>query len=113
MHNFKENNLKNNMHFVILDCNKLLSDLFSRCVFGDINRMRYHSILKLISVLNNLANDNSEKTKPLIMYSANSHPIYLNDLENEHYFTRAFPTIFLFGDNGHFVKRKIAISLQV
>lgn len=66
------------MYTAILDCNKLQSGFFSRYIFGNINKMRYHLILKLISVVNNLANNNVEKTKSMIIYNANSHPIYLN-----------------------------------
>ncbi len=75
--------------------------------------MHHHPVLKLISVLNSLANDNGEKTEPLIVYNANGYPTCLNDWGDEHYFTRAFPTLFPFGDGGHLVKRKTAISLQV
>ena len=79
MHNLSEDNLENDMHTAISDCNKLQSSLFSRCVFSNIDETRHHPILKLISAVNNLANDNGEETKPLIIYSANGHPICLND----------------------------------
>ncbi len=112
-HDLSEDNLENDMHAVISDCNESQSGLLSGCVFSNIDRTHHHPVLNLISVVNNLANDNSEKTEPLIMYSANGHPTCLNDWEDEHYFTKAFPTLFLFGDGGHLAKRKTAISLKV
>ena len=79
MHNLNENNLENNIYAVILDCNKLQSSLLSGCVFSNIDRTCHYPILKLISAINNLPNDYSKKIKPLIVYSANDHPTYLND----------------------------------
>ena len=78
-YNLSENNLKNDVHAAILDCNKLQSGLFSRCVFSNIDGTYYHLVLKLISAMNNLANNDCKKTKPVIVYSANGHPTYLND----------------------------------
>ncbi len=112
-HDLSEDNLENNMHAAISDCNKSQSGLLSGCVLSDIDGMRQYPVLKLIFTVNNLANDNGEKTKPLIVYSANGHPTCLNDWEDEHYFTGAFPTLLPFGDGGHLAKRKTAISLQV
>ena len=112
-HNFSENNLKNNIHTAILDSNKSQSDFLSGCIFSNINETYYNPILKLISIVNNLANNNGEKTEHLIMYSANSHPIYLNDWEDKHYFTRAFLTLFIFRNGGYLEKQKTAILLQV
>ena len=111
MHNLSKVNLENNMHAAISNCNKSQSGLFSRCVFSNINGTLHHSILKLISAINNLVNDNSEKTKPLIVYNANGHPICLNNWEDKHYFTGVFLTLFLFGDSKHLAKHKTAISL--
>lgn len=44
--------------------------------------MPYHPIFKLISTLNNLANNNIEKTKLLIMYNTNGDLISLSDEED-------------------------------
>ncbi len=112
-HDLSEDNLENDMHTTISDYNKSQSGLLSECIFSNIDGTHYHPILKLIFMVNNLTNDNGEKTEPLIIYSANSHPTYLNDWEDEHYFTGAFPTMFPFGDNRHLAKCKTAISLQV
>lgn len=79
MYNLSENNLKNNMYAAISNYNKLQLDLFNGYVFSDIDRMRHYPILKLIFAINNLANDNGEKTKPLIVYNANDLLICLND----------------------------------
>ena len=75
--------------------------------------MRHHPILKLISAMNNLVNNNNKKTEPLIMYSANDHLMCLNNWEDEHYFTRAFQTLYPFEDSRYLAKRKIVILLQV
>lgn len=99
------------MHTTISDCNELESGLSSRCVFSNINRMCHLSILKFISAINNLANDDAEKTELLIMYSINSHPICLNDREDEHYFIKTFLMLFRFKDDGYLAKRKMAILL--
>ncbi len=101
------------MHTTISDYNKSQSGLLSGCVFSNIDGMRHHPVLKLISAVNNLANDDGEKTEPLIVYSANGHPICLNDWEDKHYFTGAFPMLFPFGDGGYQAKRKTAVLLQV
>lgn len=50
-HNLSENNLKNDIHIAISDSNKLQSDLLSRYIFSDIDRMQYHPILILISMV--------------------------------------------------------------
>ena len=75
--------------------------------------MCHHLVLKLISAVNNLATDNDEKIKPLIMYGANGYLTCLNNEEDEHYFIRVFPTLFLFRDGRYLAKCKTAISLQV
>ncbi len=59
-HNLSEDNLKNNMHAAILNYNKLQSGLLSG-VFSNIDGMRHHPVLKFISMVNNLANDNGKK----------------------------------------------------
>ncbi len=113
MHDLSEDNLENDIHAAISECNESQSGLLSGCDFSNIDGTCHHPVSKLISVVNNLANDNSEKTEPLIMYSANSHSTCLNDWEDEHCFTRAFPTLFSFGDDRYLAKYKMAISLQV
>ena len=87
-YNLNEDNLENDMHAVISDYNKLQSDLLSRYIFSNIDRICHYPVMKLIFAVNNFANDNGEKAKPLIVYSANDHPIYLNDWEDEHYFDK-------------------------
>ena len=67
------------MHAAISDCNKSQSGLLNRYVFSNSDGTRHYVVLKLISLVNNLTNDNSEKTEPLIMYNANGHLICLND----------------------------------
>lgn len=73
--------------------------------------MPYHLVLKLIFIVNNLTNNNAEKTKPLIVYNTNGHPTCLNNEKHEHYFTGVFLTLFPFGDGGYLAKYKITISL--
>ncbi len=79
MHDFSEDNLENNMHAIISDCNELQSGLLSRYILSNIDETHHRPVLKLIFAVNNLTNDDSEKTEPLTMYSANDHPTYLND----------------------------------
>ena len=112
-HNLNENNLENDIHIAISDCYKSQSGFLSGCVFSNIDGMCHYLVLKLISMVNNLTNDNDKKTKPLIMYNTNSYLKYLNDWENEYYFIRIFLTLFPFGDGKYLVKRKMAILLQV
>ena len=113
MHNLSEDNLKNDIHTAILDCNNLQFSLLCGYVFSNIDGTRHYPVLKLISMVNNLANDDGEKTKLLIVYNANNQLIYLNDSKDKHYFIGAFLTLFLFRDSGHLTKRKMAISLQI
>lgn len=79
MYDLTQMNLENDMYVAISDYYKLHSDLLSKYVFNNINGTRHYPILKFISMINKLANDNTEKTKPLIIYSTNGQPIYLND----------------------------------
>ena len=79
MHNLNKKNLKNDISTVISDYNKLQSSFFSGCIFSNINGTCYHHVLILISVINNLTNNNGKKTKLLIVYCTNSHLIYLNN----------------------------------
>ena len=46
MHNFSQDNLENDMHAAILDCNISQSGLLSGCVFSDIDGTYHHPILK-------------------------------------------------------------------
>ncbi len=78
-YNLSEDNLENDIHAAISDYNELQSGLLSGCVFSDIDGTRHHPFLKLISAVNNFANDDGEKTESLIVYSANGHPTCLND----------------------------------
>lgn len=73
--------------------------------------MRYYAILKLISTVNNLANDNTKKIRLLIIYNANGYPISLSNWEDEHYFIRGFSTQFLFEDDKYLAKHKTGILL--
>lgn len=79
IHDFCQNNLENDIHTLILDCNELQLGLFSKCVFNNIDKTHYYPVLKLISILHNLINNNIEETKSLIVYDINGHHIYLND----------------------------------
>lgn len=101
------------MHAAISDCDKSQSGLFSRYVLSNMNGIRHHPVLKLISLVNNLTNDIGKKTEPLIMYSANNYFIYLNDWKGKHYFIGAFPMLFLFRDSKYLAKCKTIILLQV
>lgn len=112
MHNLSRNNLENDMYIVISESNKLQSGLISRYVFTNIDRIRHHLFLKLISVVYNLTNSNIKTTKPFIIYNTNSHPISLNNLKDKHYFKRLFSTLFLYRDSQYLTKQKIVISLQ-
>lgn len=76
---FSQDNKKNDIYITILNYNKLQSDLFNKYVFSNINGIYYHSILKLISMLNNFINNNIEKTELLIIYNINGYLIYLKN----------------------------------
>ena len=90
-HDFNEDNLENDMHAAISDSwdsgskdksNKSQSQLVSGCVFSDINKMRHHPVLKLISAMHNLdrsTNNDAKEIKLLIVYSSDSRLSYLND----------------------------------
>ena len=54
------------MHIIIWDCNKFYLSLFSEYIFNNIDKMHYHPVLKLISLVNNLTNDNAEKLSLLL-----------------------------------------------
>lgn len=79
MYKLSQNNIKNDMYVAILHCNKSESTFFSRCIFSNIDRIHNHPVLKLIFVMYNFPNNNTEETKYLIIYSTNRHPQYLND----------------------------------
>lgn len=124
-HDLSEYNLDNNMHAAILDFwdssykdgyNKLQSQLFSRCVFSDIDQICHNLVLKLIFTVHNfgrLINDNIEEMEPLIIYSSDNCLTSLNDWQDEHYFTKTFSIFFLFKDGRHLAKCKTSISLKV
>lgn len=65
--------------YAVSDCNKLQFGFLSRHVLKNINRTHYHPVLKLISAINNLTNNNAKKMKLLIVYNINGYLIYLND----------------------------------
>lgn len=113
MHNFSDDNLENNIYALILDCNKLQSGLLSEYIFYNIDGIYHHLILKLIFAIYNLANNNIEETTFLIVDNTNGHFIYLDDWQNEYYFIRPFPILFLYRDDGYLTKCKTIILLQV
>lgn len=113
IYDLSQDNIKNNIRAAILDCNKLELGFFSKCIFNNIDRICYHFVLKLIFTINNFTNNNTEETKSLIIYSSNSHPIYLNNWQDIYYFIELFLTLFLFsGDGRYLVKCKTAISYK-
>lgn len=64
-------------------------------------------------MVNNLPNNDIEKTKPLIVYGANGDPTCLNDWEDKYYFIGVFLILFSFGDCGYLAKCNTAISLPI
>lgn len=78
------------MHAKILNSNKLLSGLFSQCIFNNIDRMQYYLILKIISAMYNLMNGNAEITEILIIYNTNGHYTFLNNWQDKYYFIGLF-----------------------
>lgn len=62
--------------------NKLQSQIFSKYVFSNIDRMRYYLFLKPVSAVHNLdrlANGDIKETELLIIYSFDGRPICLNN----------------------------------
>lgn len=110
-YDLSQNKLENDIHTTILNYNKLQLGLFNGCVFININGMCYHPILKIIFKMYNLVNINTEKTKPLIIYSSNGHFTCLNNWQDKYYFIGVFPTLFLFEDGRHLAKHKTTILL--
>lgn len=55
---------------------------------------------------------NTKVTKPLIVYIANSHPISLNNWQDEHYFISSFLILFFYKVDGHLAKCKTVILSQ-
>lgn len=90
-HDLSNDSLENNMHAAISDfwdsgykdgCRKSQSQLLSGSVFSDIDGMRHHPILKLISTVHNLGrsiNDDAKETESLIIYSFDGRPTCLNN----------------------------------
>lgn len=79
IHDLSQINLKNDIYATILYCKKLQSCLFSKCVISNIDGTCHYRILKLISIVHNLTNDNVKVTELLIIYNANDHYTSFND----------------------------------
>lgn len=78
-YDLSQNNIKNHIHVAILDCNKSQSSLVSRYIFSNIDRIYNYPVLKLTFTVYNFSNNNTDKSKSLIIYSNNTYPQYLND----------------------------------
>lgn len=84
------------MHTAISDSNKSQSSFFNGYVINNFNKMRHYPILKIISVMHNLTNDNAKAIEPLIIYSVNKSPYLLKRLARwALFYTIIFKFIFI------------------
>lgn len=54
-----------------------------------------------------------KKLDPLIVYDSNKHLISLNNWQDEYYFIKVLPILFLFWDNKYLTNRKTVIPLKI
>ena len=107
-------NFENDLDHAITEAGIEGDAIQTGCVYSDIDDNRQNPTLKLLSAIDNTnsGTNPSHDAHPAISYQAKGQLIPLNDWENPHYFTAAFPTLFPFGDGGHIEKRSRPLSIQ-
>lgn len=96
-------NFENDLHYAINNVEIGDSGLLSGCLYTDVDDTWEHPTMKLVSAITNHKNksNNNFADFPILRYKNGGRVIFLNDWENSEYFTASFPTIFLFGIEGH------------
>lgn len=110
-----DGNYENDLDAAIADTGIKGDHIHSGCVYSDIDDGRQNPTLRLLSAIGNikattLALDTS--TTKIVTYRNKGRLIPLNDWEDPHYFTDAFPCLFPFGSGGHLKQRKRPMSLE-
>jgi uncharacterized protein DUF6570 len=102
------------------------------CVYSDVESLRQHPTLQLVSAILNLERDRFERNcphdssggnekpqyvedVPVIRYVSNGRSVLMNDWQDPEFFTGSFPTLFPFGSGGHLPQpreRPVPVSLK-
>lgn len=104
-----DDNFENDLITAIADTEIEADQLYSGYVYSDIDDRRQNLILKLLFAIDNIklkttvANDTTFLT---ITYHSKDCLILLNDWKDGFYLPTAFPTLFLFGEDGHLEKKQ-------
>ena len=98
------NNFKNDFDTAIANTKIQADQLYSRCIYSNINNRKQNLILKLLSAIDNIKLAIiiiSRTIFSIITYYSKGCLIFLNDYKNSSYFPIAFPILFLFEDGKH------------
>lgn len=132
--NLEENNYENDWQAAEDDRDHSTGDSLqvTGSVATDINGERQNPDIRLLNTVYALVNDrppevesqyasagrgyhphqfSSSQDPPVIRYAIHSHATLLNQWQDPHYFTSAFPTLFPAGVGGHLDHRAIPVSL--
>ncbi len=108
-------NSKNDLDVAIAGTGIEGDHINSGCVYSDIDDQRQNPTLRLLSAVANIqatVSTTDQPTSTTISYRSSGQLVPLNDWEDPHYFTSAFPCLFPFGTGGHLEQRKGPMSLE-
>ncbi len=115
MTDLNDGNFENDLDAAIAGTGIEGDHINSGCIYSDINDQRQNPTLRLLSAVANIQATVSTRDQPTsttISYRSSGQLVPLNDWEDLHYFTSAFPCLFPFGTGGHLEQRKGPMSLE-
>ncbi len=110
-----DDNIENDLDAAIASAGIEGDHINSGCVYSDIDDGRQNPTLCLLSVIGNIKAQAPTPDPPrsdIVTFRPRGQPVPLNNWENPHYFTSAFPCLFPFGTGDHLEQRKGPMSLE-
>ena len=110
-----DGNFENDLHTAIAGISIKEDHINIGYVYSDIDNQRQNPTLQLLSAVVNIKPTVSITNQPIsttISYCSIGQLIPLNNWENPHYFTSAFPCLFLFRTRGYLEQQKKPMSLE-
>ncbi len=110
-----DSNFENDLDTAIAGTSIEEDHINSNYIYSNIDDQRQNSTLRLLSAIANIqaiVSTTDQPTSTTILYCSSGQLVLLNDWEDPHYFTFAFPNLFPFGTGDHLEQRKGPISLE-
>ena len=113
--NLCNSNFENNFDTAIASIGIERDHINSGCIYSNIDNERQNSTLRLLSMVGNIkvtASTSNPPTSTIVFYRNRGQLVPLNNWEDPHFFTAAFPCLFPFRSGGYLEQWKGPISLE-